>query len=260
MGIDLHRRIDAETRFQPMKLEKKPGMTMKALEVQPMIQTKRANTADYSTESFMGYMNADGARDVFGLTTPLLTTSAGAKMGKTANGAIWLSKDMVSPYDYWQYWRNVEDADVGRFLRLFTDMPMDEVKKLEALKGSEINEAKKILATSVTALAHGERAAQQAADTAKTTFEQGGVGTDIPVLELATADLGKGIAAYELLRLSGLAASGGEAKRLIRGGGARAADKKIEDENELITPRMFTREGSLKLSAGKKKHVLIKLK
>ena len=260
MGIDLHRRIDAETRFQPMNMAKLPGKVMKALEVQPMIQSKRANQDDYSTESFMGYMNADGARDVYGLTTPLLTTSAGAKMGKTANGAVWLSKDMLSAYDYWQYWRNVEDADVGRFLRLFTEMPIDEIKKLEALKGADINEAKKLLANAVTALCHGERAALQAAETAKQTFEQGGAGTDIPVLELATADLGKGIAAYELLRMSGLASSGGEAKRLIRGGGARAADKKIEDENELITPRLFSAERTLKLSAGKKKHVLVKLK
>ena len=260
MGIDLHRRIDAETRFQPMKLEKLPGKTMKALEVQPMIQSKRTNQDDYSTEAFMNHMNADGAREVYGLTTPLLTTSAGAKMGKTANGAVWLSKDMLSAYDYWQYWRNVEDADVGRFLRLFTDLPMDEIKKLEALKGAEINEAKKILASAVTALCHGDRAALQAAETAKQTFEQGSVGEDIPVLEIPASEFGKGIAAYELVRMSGLASSGGEAKRLIRGGGARAADKKIEDENELITPRLFSAERTLKLSAGKKKHVLVKLK
>ncbi|NBX03716.1 MAG: tyrosine--tRNA ligase [Alphaproteobacteria bacterium] len=260
MGIDLNRRIDGEKRFQPMKLEKIAGATMKATTVQPMIQTKRANQSDYSTESFMNYMNEDGSRDVYGLTTPLLTTSAGAKMGKTASGAVWLNADMLSAYDYWQYWRNTEDADVGRFLRLFTDLPIEEIQKLEALKGADINEAKKILATEVTALLHGEHAAKQAADTAKKTFEQGGVGEDIPVFAITLADLGKGIASYDLLLRAGLASSGGDAKRLIRGGGARAADKKIEDENALITPRMFGKECELKLSAGKKKHVLVKLK
>jgi tyrosyl-tRNA synthetase len=260
MGIDLHRRIDSEKRFQPMKLEKKAGETMKALSVQPMIQTRRTDEKDYSTESFMNFMNSDDAKDVFGLTTPLLTTSAGAKMGKTANGAVWLNKDLLSAYDYWQFWRNTEDADVGRFLRLFTFLPLEEIAKLEALKGSEINEAKKILATEATKLLHGEQAALQAAETAKQTFEQGSVGADIPVVELDAAELGKGIAAYELLRIAGLAASGGEARRLVRGGGARAADKKIEDENELITPRMFSQDRTLKLSSGKKKHALIKLK
>jgi tyrosyl-tRNA synthetase len=260
MGIDLARRIDGEHRFQPMKLETHAGKQLTATSVQPMIQTRRGDVSDYSTESFMNYMNEDSGRNVFGLTTPLLTTSSGAKMGKTANGAVWLNGDMVSAYDYWQYWRNAEDADVGRFLRLFTDLPMEEIKKLEALTGSEINEAKKILATEVTALLHGKAAAEQAAETARQTFEQGSVGQDIPVLEMTHAELGKGIAAYELLRMAGLAASGGEAKRLVRGGGARAADKKIEDENDLITPRMFSKDGTLKLSAGKKKHVLVKLK
>ncbi len=257
MGIDLARRIEAEKRFQPMKL---PAQMLKATAVQPMIQSKRTDAKDYSTESFMNYMNEDGSRDLLGLTTPLLTTSSGAKMGKTASGAVWLNADMLPAYDYWQYWRNTEDADVGRFLRLFTDLPMDEIKKLEALQGSEINEAKKILATEVTKMLHGERAALQAAETAKKTFEQGSVGEDTPVFELTLDEIGKGIPAYELIRQSGLAASNGDAKRLIRGGGARVGDKKIEDENQSITPRMFGKEGEIKISAGKKKHVLVKLK
>jgi tyrosyl-tRNA synthetase len=259
MGIDLHRRIEAERRFQPMKMEKKEGSVMKATTVQPMIQTKRDDEKDYSTESFMNFMNSDGTKDLYGLTTPLLTTSAGAKMGKTANGAVWLNKDMLSAYDYWQFWRNVEDADVGRFLRLFTELPLDEIVKLEALKGAEINEAKKILASEATKLLHGDAAAVQAADTAKQTFEEGTIGADIPVVEIDAKALEKGIAAHELLRLAGLATSGGEARRLIRGGGARAADQKIEDENAVITPEMFAKDKTLKLSSGKKKHVLVKL-
>jgi len=256
MGIDLHHRIESEKRFQPMKLDKKS--THKVVEVQPIIQSKRADPKDYSTETFMRHVNQGADKNLFGLTTPLLTTAGGAKMGKTADGAVWLSKDMLPAYDYWQYWRNTEDADVGKFLRLFTELPIKEIEKLEALKGAEINEAKKILASEVTKLCHGDRAAKQALETAKATFEQGGIGKDIPIFELFKADLGKGMAAYELLRQSGLAESGGEAKRLIRGGGGRINDKKIEDENELIGPSAF-KNGELKLSAGKKKHVLVKL-
>lgn len=259
MGVDLARRIEAEKRFQPMKLEKKGDKQLKVLEVQPMIQSKRTAPEDYSTTSFLNFMHEDNGKELFGLTTPLLATASGAKMGKTANGAVWLNKDMLSPYDYWQFWRNVEDADVGRFLRLFTDLPIKEIEKLEALKGSQINEAKKILANEVTALLHGERAAKQAAETAKKTFEEGGVGDDIPVYEIKSGELGKGVAVYELLRLSGLASSGGDSKRLIRGGGARVNDCKVEDENMLISPASFRSDGTIKLSAGKKKHVLVKL-
>ena len=180
-------------------------------------------------------------------------------MGKTASGAVWLNKDLLPPYDYWQYWRNTDDADVGRFLRLFTELPIKEIEKLEALKGADINEAKKILANEATKICHGDRAAKQAAETAEKTFEQGKIGDDIPVYNISAETLGKGVAAYELLRLSGLAESGGEAKRLVRGGGARINDAKIEDENMSVTPAFFT-EGTLKLSSGKKKHILVKLK
>jgi tyrosyl-tRNA synthetase len=181
-------------------------------------------------------------------------------MGKTASGAVWLNKEMLSPYDYWQFWRNTDDADVGRFLRLFTDLPLDEIARLEKLEGAEINEAKKILANEATKLCHGDRAAKQAAETAKKTFEEGGIGQDIPVFNITQSELGKGLPAYDLIRQAGLAASGGDAKRLIRGGGARVNDRKIEDENELISLTAFDGEGTLKLSAGRKKHVLVKLK
>jgi len=258
MGIDLQHRIDAEKRFQPVSLDKM-GSSLKVVEVQPMIQSKRTDAGAYTTEAFMNYMNQGDGKNLFGLTTPLLTTAAGAKMGKTASGAIWLSKDMLTPYDYWQFWRNTEDADVGRFLRLFTELPIKEIEKLEALKGAEINEAKKILANEVTKLCHGDRAAKQAAETAKKTFEEGSVGGDIPVFELTAEALGKGLAAYELLRQSGLAESGGEAKRLIRGGGARINDLKIEDENEVIGHTYFKEKQTIKLSVGRKKHMVVKL-
>ncbi len=260
MGIDLMRRIDSEKRFQPMNIEKDGKKTLKVLEVQPLIQSRRTDPRDYTPEAFMRYINQDEGRELYGLTTPLLSTASGAKMGKTAAGAVWLSKDMLTPYDYWQYWRNCEDADVGRFLRLFTDLPMKEIQKLEALKGQEVNEAKKILANEATKLCHGDRAAKQAAETAKKTFEEGGVGQDVPVFNMTAADLGKGIAVYELLRQAGLASSGGDARRLIRGGGARLNDQKIENENDVVSPALFRDNGSVKLSAGRKKHVLVKIK
>jgi len=258
MGIDLARRLDADTRFQPMQLEKTKGI--KVVEVQPIIQSKRTDPRDYETGTFMNYLGTQSAKGLFGLTTPLLATSSGAKMGKTAEGAVWLNKDMLSAYDYWQYWRNVEDADVGRFLRLFTDLPLTEISKLEKLAGAEINEAKKILATEVTKMCHGSHAAKQALETAQKTFEQGGIGEDIPVFSIKPNELGKGVSAYELFRLAGLADSGGESRRLIRGGGARLNDKKVEDENELIGLPHFGKKGEIKLSAGKKKHVLVVLK
>ncbi len=260
MGIDLSKRIESATKFQPMNIEQSDKKVLKVLEVQPMIKSTRTDPKDYTQEAFMNFMSDGDNKNLFGLTTPLLATSSGAKMGKTADGAVWLHKDMLSAYDYWQYWRNVEDADVGRFLRLFTELPLKEIEKLEALKGADINEAKKILANEATKICHGERAAKQAADTAKKTFEQGKIGADLPVYNITAEAIGKGIAAYELLRLSGLADSGGEAKRLVRGGGARINDQKIEDENIAITQADFKPEGFVKLSSGKKKHMLVKLK
>lgn len=256
MGIDLFRKMEAEQRFQPMDIKDKG---LKVVEIQPMIQAQREDPSEFSADAFMKFVNQSGGKELFGLTTPLLTTASGTKMGKTASGAVWLHKDMLLPYDYWQFWRNTEDADVGRFLRLFTELPIKEIQKLEKLQGAEINEAKKILANEATKLCHGDRAAKQAAETAKKTFEEGGVGKDIPEYTIPAGEFGKGFPAYELFRRSGLADSGGDARRLIRGGGARLNDRKIEDENELISPSAF-KDGPVKLSAGKKKHVLVKLK
>ena len=197
-------------------------------------------------------------REMFGLTTPLLTSSSGAKMGKTASGAVWLDAALCAPYDYWQFWRNTEDADVARFLRLFTELPDDEIAKIETLGGAEINEAKKILASAATAMLHGEAAAAAAAETARRTFEDGAAGDDLPTIALPRATLESGIAAFELFMKAGLAASGGEARRLIRGGGARINDKAIESETRPVTAADLNAEGAIKLSAGKKRHALVK--
>ena len=194
------------------------------------------------------------AGEVYGLTSPLLTTSSGAKMGKTAQGAVWLNADRLSPYDFWQYWRNTEDGDVGRFLRLFTELPLDEVARLEALQGAEINDAKKILAHHVTALAHGENAASQAAETARKTFEEGTLAADLPTFAV---DLQSGLTVVEALVAAGLAASNGEAKRLIKGGGARVNDTAINDDTQRIS-RDDLKDGAVKLSSGKKRHALLK--
>ena len=194
---------------------------------------------------------------LFGLTTPLLTTSSGAKMGKTADGAVWLNNDMLSSFDYWQYWRNTEDADVGRFLRLFSEIPMDEIAKLETLQGAEINDAKKILADHITALCHGANAARDARETAEKTFEQGQADTGLQTVDLPKQDLQGGMAAFELLVRAGLSKSNGEARRLIRGGGARLNDAVISDETQTIGSQDISKNGTLKLSAGKKRHVLI---
>jgi tyrosyl-tRNA synthetase len=199
----------------------------------------------------------DGAQ-VFGLTTPLMTTASGAKMGKTAKGAVWLSAERLSPYDYWQFWRNAEDADVGRFLRLFTDLPLPEIARLGALEGAEINDAKKILATEATALLHGRAAADAAEATARSTFEQGLASETLPTHLLAAADLDAGLPIHRLFAESGLAGSNGEARRLIRGGGARLNDQVIADENRLFT-RADLIDGIAKLSAGKKHHRLIRM-
>jgi len=198
----------------------------------------------------------DGAA-VFGLTTPLITTASGGKMGKTAKGAVWLRADRLSAYEYWQFWRNTEDGDVGRFLRLFTDLPLDEIARLAALEGAELNEAKKVLASAATALAHGVVAATDAAETARATFEEGSAAGSLPTHEVAAAALEAGIPAFRLFAESGLAGSGGEARRLIRGGGARVNDTVVADEGLLIKATDL-REGAVKLSAGRKQHRLVK--
>jgi len=196
--------------------------------------------------------------ELFALTSPLLATSSGAKMGKSAAGAVWLNPDRLSPYEFWQYWRNTEDADVGRFLRLFTDLPLSEVAKLEALRGQEINEAKKVLATAVTALAHGEAAAALAVDTSRKTFEEGGKADALPTVYLPRARLVQGIAAFELLHEAGLAPSRTEARKLIKGGGGRLNDALIESDTMMVTEQHLDPGGTLKLSAGRKRHVLVR--
>ena len=195
---------------------------------------------------------------IYGLTPPLITTSSGAKMGKTAQGAVWLNADRLSPYDFWQFWRNTEDGDVGRFMKLFTELPLDEIARLEALGGAEINDAKKILATEVTALCHGRAAADEAAETARQTFEAGATAEGLPSVEVPRAELAAGLAVVEALRRSGLAASNGEARRLIRGGGAKVNDRAVEDENAVLGEADLDGDGVVKLSAGRKRHALIK--
>ncbi len=196
--------------------------------------------------------------DLFALTSPLLATSSGAKMGKTAAGAVWLNGNRLSPYDFWQYWRNTEDADVGRFLRLFTELPLDEVARLEKLGGAEINDAKKILATAVTSLCHGAAAAQQAAETARQTFEQGALAADLPTVEIPRARLQAGVPAFELFAEAGLADSKGEARRLIKGGGARVNDVAVKADVQVVSLADAGADGRVKLSAGRKRHVLVK--
>jgi tyrosyl-tRNA synthetase len=197
-------------------------------------------------------------RELYGLTAPLITTASGAKMGKTAEGAIWLNEARLPAYDYWQFWRNTEDGDVGRFLRLFTELPLDEIARLEALEGAELNEAKKTLANAATALCHGEAAAAAAAETARKTFEEGGLGEALPTIEVARGELAEGLPAYDLLRRAGLTASNGEARRLIKGGGARVNDAVIADEARTIGLDDLNPEGVVKLSAGKKRHALVR--
>jgi tyrosyl-tRNA synthetase len=195
---------------------------------------------------------------LFALTSPLITTSSGAKMGKTAAGAVWLNADLVSPYDYWQYWRNTEDGDVARFLKLFTVLPLPEIARLAALQGQELNEAKKVLATEATALVHGRPAAEQAAETARRTFEEGMLAENLPTVEIARADLEKGIGVLSAFVMAELVASNGEARRQIKGGGLKVNDVTVSDERMLLTPRHLTPEGVIKLSLGKKRHVLLK--
>ena len=199
-------------------------------------------------------------KELFVLTVPLLTTASGAKMGKTEGGAIWLNGQMTSPYDMWQYWRNTEDADVGKFLKLFTTLPMNEITKLETLGGAEINEAKKVLAFEATKLCHSEAEALEAAETARKTFEQGGAGDNLPSIEVPEATLKAGISVVELLKQTGLVTSNGEARRLIEGGGARLNDQPVNDAGLTITAEALTADGYIKLSSGKKKHALVKIK
>jgi len=196
--------------------------------------------------------------ELFALTTPLIATSSGAKMGKTMAGAVWLNAERVSAYDFWQYWRNTEDADVGRFLKLFTELPLDEVARLEALQGQEINEAKKILATEITRLAHGAEAAERAADAARRTFEEGSKADALPTVDVARARFAAGIPAFDLLHEAGLATSRNEARKLIKGGGARLNDKPIASDAVAVTTNDLDSSGTLKLSAGRKRHVLVK--
>ncbi len=196
--------------------------------------------------------------ELFGLTTPLLTTSSGAKMGKTAAGAVWLNAERLSPYDYFQYWRNTEDADVGRFLKLFTDMPLDEIAKLEKLAGAEINEAKKVLAFEATKLCHGEAAAAEAAETAKRTFEQGMSAEGLPTIEVPRAEIEAGIAVLDLFVRANLAASKGEARRLVQGKGARLNDAVVESDALVVGRAHIAADGTIKLTAGKKRHALVR--
>jgi tyrosyl-tRNA synthetase len=197
------------------------------------------------------------SRTLFGLTTPLVTTASGAKMGKTAQGAVWLNAERLSPYEYWQFWRNTEDADVGRFLKLFTEIPLPEITRLERLADAEINEAKKILATEATALAHGRAAAEAAAETARQVFEAGGSGQDLPHVALPRDALARGVPAFELFVRAGLAASNGEARRLIKGGGARINDAAVTGETQPVSLADLDAHGQIKLSAGRKRHALV---
>jgi len=194
----------------------------------------------------------------FALTSPLITTSSGAKMGKTAAGAVWLNADQVSPYAYWQYWRNTEDADVGRFLKLFTVLPLDEIERLAALKGAEINEAKKILATAATAMVHGQAAADEAAATARTTFEEGGLGASLPTVELPRAELKAGVGVLAAFVKAGLASSNGEVRRAIANNAIMVNDARVTDDKAAIGEADVTAEGVVKLSLGRKRHVLLK--
>ncbi|MFG1396883.1 tyrosine--tRNA ligase [Roseixanthobacter pseudopolyaromaticivorans] len=196
--------------------------------------------------------------DLFALTTPLLTTSSGAKMGKTAGGAVWLDADLLSPYEYWQYWRNSGDADVVRFLKLFTELPLDEIARLGALEGQEINLAKEILATEATALLHGRAAAEEAKATARTTFEEGALAVNLPSIDIGTGQLEAGLPAAGAFVAAGLVASTSEARRQIKGGGLKVNDATLTDEKAVLGLQDLTAEGVIKLSLGKKKHVLLR--
>jgi tyrosyl-tRNA synthetase len=195
---------------------------------------------------------------LFALTSPLITTSSGAKMGKTAAGAVWLNADLVSPYDYWQYWRNTEDGDVVRFLKLFTVLPLEEIARLGELKGADINEAKKVLATEATALVHGREAAEKAAETARTTFEEGATSLALPSVTVACQDIEAGLGVLSAFVTAGLATSNGEVRRAIANNAVAVNDRRITSDKHLIGAKDISPEGVIKLSLGKKKHVLLK--
>ncbi|MGO8097730.1 tyrosine--tRNA ligase [Rhizobium leguminosarum] len=199
-----------------------------------------------------------GTPQLYALTSPLLTTSSGAKMGKSASGAVWLNADLLPVYDFWQYWRNTEDADVPRFLKLFTTLPMDEITRLSAIGGSELNEVKKILATEVTAILHGRPAAERAAETARKTFEEGSLSENLPSVDIPATELDGGIGLLSLIVRAGLASSNGEARRHVQGGAVRINDEAVSDERKMIGSGEITADGVIKLSLGKKKHILIR--
>lgn len=198
-------------------------------------------------------------KEVMGLTTPLLTTSSGIKMGKSVNGAVWVNEEMLSPYDYFQFWRNIEDLDVVRFAKLYSEWSDEEMRAFEELSNSNINNAKKELAYRLTSMCHGQEAAERAMETARQVFEQGGIGGDLPIHLISKEALAIGITAYDLIFSTGLSESKSEARKLIRGGGARLNDIKIEDENMLITSASLDKDEVIKLSSGKKKHILVKV-
>jgi len=198
-----------------------------------------------------------GTPQLHALTTPLITTSSGEKMGKTASGAVWLNADMKSPYEYWQFWRNTDDADVPRFLKLFTTLPLEEIARLAALQGAEINEAKKALADAATTLLHGAEAARTAAETARQTFEEGSIAENLPRIEVARGEFEAGLGVLAAFVKAGLVASNGEARRQIKGGGLRVNDAAVSDEKMVLTPKDLTPEGVVKLSLGRKRHVLL---
>jgi tyrosyl-tRNA synthetase len=196
--------------------------------------------------------------ELFGVTSPLITTASGAKMGKTAKGAIWLNAEMLSPYEYWQFWRNTEDADVGRFLRLFTELPNDEITGLESLVGAELNDAKKVLANETTRMLHGDAAMKDAAETARRTFEEGTLAEGLPTFEIDQARLNEKIPVATLSNLTGLTTSASEARRFIKGGGLRLNDQVVSDPTAMVSLADITEAGVIKLSIGRKKHILVK--
>ncbi len=253
-GVELNRRTMVADLYKRNKysqdIEPNPLNLNYKINQEHSVQKEDGSTEELKTKN----------TDIFGLTTPLLTTSSGAKMGKTADGAVWLDESMLSAYDYWQYWRNVDDKDVIKFLKLFTELSLEEITELQKLEGSaDINKAKIILANEATKMLHGEKAALEAEETARKVFEQGGIGDNLPVYEIDNAKLEAGISIAQLFTESGLTSSNGEAKKLIQGGGARINDDKIT-EIGLMVNKSFLQADVIKLSAGKKKHALVKVK